>query len=332
VAAAWIGYSSVAIPHRLRLPPALHGKRRETRGRSGRLSHYVAGEGPPLLLIHSINAAGSAYEVRPIFERLAVRRRVYAVDLPGFGFSDRRPRRYDVALFVEALHDMLEVIEEEHGSTPVDALALSLSAEFLARAALERPRFRSLTLVAPTGLMPLDSRRVGPPGSNREIPGVAAIAGARPWSRALFDLLSSGPSIRFFLERTFGSSNIDEGLWHYDYLTSHQPDAQHAVYAFLCGRLFSRDMRRVYERLTLPIWVPHGVRGAFADVSGAHWTARRPNWRLRSFATGAMPHFEQPREFAQQLEAFLDECGAAMQASNGLARPLSVADAPGFSP
>jgi hypothetical protein len=43
------------------LPPALNAARRETYGRSGRLSFYVAGEGRPLLLVHSINAAGSAY-------------------------------------------------------------------------------------------------------------------------------------------------------------------------------------------------------------------------------------------------------------------------------
>ena len=43
---------------------------RSTAGRAG-LSYYVAGAGAPMLLVHSINAAGSAYEVKPIFERLA---------------------------------------------------------------------------------------------------------------------------------------------------------------------------------------------------------------------------------------------------------------------
>ena len=42
------------------LPPALDGERFEFDGLSG----YVAGEGPPLLLVHSVNAAASAAEVR----------------------------------------------------------------------------------------------------------------------------------------------------------------------------------------------------------------------------------------------------------------------------
>src|SRR3712207_5691746 len=92
------------------LTPAGSGERREVTGRAGRLSYYVAGEGPPLLLIHSINAAGSAYEVRPIFEPMRQRHRVFAVDLPGFGFSDRRERNYSVRLYADAVHDMLDAI------------------------------------------------------------------------------------------------------------------------------------------------------------------------------------------------------------------------------
>ena len=79
------------------LTPALSGERRETHRRAGRLSYYVAGEGAPLLLIHSVNAAASAYEMRPIHERMKATRRVYTVDLPGYGFSDRSERTYDIA-------------------------------------------------------------------------------------------------------------------------------------------------------------------------------------------------------------------------------------------
>jgi hypothetical protein len=61
-------------------------------------------------------------------------RRVYAPDLPGYGFPDRSPRRYDIALFCDAIRDMLAVIAADRGKQRVDALALSLSAEFLSRA------------------------------------------------------------------------------------------------------------------------------------------------------------------------------------------------------
>lgn len=286
------------------LPPAVPGEWRRIDGRAGRLGFYVAGKGPPLLLIHSINAAGSAYEVRPIFERATARRRVFAVDLPGFGTSDRSDRNYDVALYVAAVHDMVDVIGRESGE-PLDALAISLSSEFLARAAVEAPgRFRKLAFVTPTGFGKAYHLLRKPAGSTREIPGLYRFVRFPLWSQGLYDLLVSRRSIRYFLKRTFGSDEIDEGLLEYDYLTTHQPGAKNAPLAFVSGRLFSADIREVYDRLELPIWVPHATRGDFRDFSDAGWAQAKPNWTFEPFPTGALPHFEQPEAFMASFERF----------------------------
>ncbi len=314
-AAGWIGYSALFISHRVPLPSAVSGERHEVSARAGRLSYYVAGSGAPLLLIHSINAAGSAYEVRPLFEQLRGSRRVYAVDLPGFGFSDRSPRDYRVRLYVDAIHDMLDVIAAENDG-PVDALALSLSSEFLARAAVERPdRLRSLTLVTPTGFSRGSDQLRGPDGASREIPALHGLFNFPLWSQAFYDLLVSRPSIRYFLRRTYGSESIDEDLAEYDYLTAHQPGARHAPYAFVSGKLFSRDIRSVYERLGLPVWVPHGTRGDFRDFSEAGWTRARGNWTVQAFDTGALVHFEQPDAFLADYAAFLERTAAGAAAN-----------------
>ncbi len=298
----------VPLAPRRDLPHAVTGERHEIDGRAGRLSYYVAGSGPALLLVHSVNAAASAFEVGPIFERQRTVRRVYAPDLPGFGYSDRSPRRYDPRLFTDAIHDMLDEIALHAGPAPVDALAVSLAAEFLARAAIERPeRVRRLVLVTPTGFSRgADSLR-GPPGGSREVPGLHAVVSFPLWGRALFDLLVSRPSIRFFLRKTFGRDDIDPAMIDYAHATAHQPGAANAPFAFLAGRLFSRDIRDVYEALRQPVWLAHGTKGDFSDFSEAGWAMARPNWRVESFATGALPHFEQPDLFAAKLEAFLAE-------------------------
>ncbi len=304
--AAGIGCSAVGVRQPPPLPAAVSGERRETDQRAGRLSYYVDGAGPPLLLIHSINAAGSAYEVRPIFEHERARRRVFAVDLPGFGFSDRSPRRYEPRLYVDAIQDMLDVIAADCGPEPVDALALSLSSEFLARAAVERPeRFRTLALVTPTGFDQASVRRQGRPGETREVPGLYAFFTFPLWSQGFYDLLVSRPSIRFFLKKTWGSKEIDEGLASYDYLTTHQPGARNAPYAFVSGRLFSTDIRQVYQELRMPVWLAYGTRGDFGDFSGAGWTAGRANWTVEAYETGALPFFEQPDAFLRSYDRFL---------------------------
>jgi pimeloyl-ACP methyl ester carboxylesterase len=296
------------------LPVALSGGRREQDGRAGPLSYYVAGFGAPVLLVHSINAAASAYEVGPIFEHLRHKHSVYAVDLPGFGFSDRSDRRYDVSLFVSAVDDMLDVIERDVGATPVDALAISLGAEFLARAAVSSPhRFRSLALVTPTGFNSGADRLRDAPGSTREVPGLHAVLSAPLLAPILYRLLVTRPSIRYFLKQAFGSDDVDQGLLRYCYLTSHQPGARHAPLAFLAGRLFSGDIRDIYERLDRPVWLPHASRGSFKDFTGADWAKRRTNWTVQPFNTGALPHFEQAAAFNEQYERFLQPPHVARQ-------------------
>jgi pimeloyl-ACP methyl ester carboxylesterase len=288
------------------LPPAVDAERRELTGRSGRLSCYVAGEGPPVLLLHSVNAAASVFEVRPAFEHVRRSHRVYAPDLPGYGFSDRSARRYDIALFCDAVRDVLDAIEADAGARPVDALALSLSAEFLARVAAAEPaRFRSLTLVTPTGFRRGSSRLRSAAGASREVPGLYPALTFPLWRGALFGALASRASIRYFLQRTYGSKSVDEGLVEYAWRTSRQPGAERAPYAFLSGRLFSADVRELYERLALPVWLAHGTRGDFRDFSEADWLSGRPNWRVQSFDTGALVYFEQPRQFFAGWDAFL---------------------------
>lgn len=309
-AAGWIAYSSRLISHQLSLPAALPGERREVDKRAGKISYYVAGQGSPLLLIHSINAAASAYEVAPIFERELSAYRVYAPDLPGFGFSDRSARSYNPRLYVDAVHDMLDVIAMDCDARPIDTLALSLASEFLTRAATERPeRFRSLALVTPTGFSRDSAKLREPAGSTREIPGLYGFVTFPLWSQAFYDLLVHRPSIRYFLRRTWGSKQIDEGLARYDYLTAHQPGAKNAPYAFVSGRLFSKDIRDVYERLKQPVWMPHGTRGDFGDFSEAGWAESRSNWTVQAFDTGALPYFERPDEFLSAYEHFLRIAG-----------------------
>ena len=296
------------------LPPALSGERRELDGRAGRLGYDVAGDGPPMLLIHSINAAGSAYEVKPIFEHAKAHHRVWACDLPGFGTSDRSERSYEPALFVAAVDDLLDAIAAEAGTEPVDTLAISLGSEFLARAVVERPeRARTMALVTPTGFSRTYAGLHGAPGSTREVPGLYGFFTFPLWSQGFFDLLTSRRSIRYFLQRTYGSKNIDEGMLDYDYLTTHQPGAKNAPYAFVSGRLFSKDIQDVIRRLTLPVWVPHATRGDFKDFSANDWALARQNWRFQPYPTGALPHFEKPQAFLADYDRFLAE--AAQTAS-----------------
>ncbi len=304
-AAGGIAYSNFVVPTQLPLPNAVSGERRQFGGRAGQLSYYIAGEGAPMLLIHSINAAASSYEVRPLFEHYIQSRRVYALDLPGFGFSQRGDRDYTPRMYTNAVLDMVERIRAENPGKQVDALALSLSCEFLVRAASERPdHFRTLGLISPTGFA-AGQRRYGEPGSTLGNPQLARLFKLPLWGRPLYDGLNSRAGERYFLERTFGSKNIDPGLLEYEYLTAHQPGAEFAPLTFISGTLFSADLDAVYDRLEMPVWMCHGVRGDFSGYQGVDKVLNRPNWTVVTFQSGALPQFELLDDMTAAYDAFL---------------------------
>lgn len=305
------------------LPDPLKGRRTDINSNSGRIAIYssscAAPAAPPLLLIHSINATPSAYEVKPLFDHYAGKRPVYALDLPGFGQSERSDRDYSVKMMTDAIHAAIDEIRRDHDG-PVDALALSLSCEFLARAALERPtRFRTLAFVSPTGFE--RTARDSASGGNRGMPWLRSVLDVPLWSRGFFDLLTSRSSIRFFLKKTFGSSTIDEGLWDYAYLTTHQPGARHAPYDFVAGYLFSKDALRLYEELPHPVWMAHGVRGDFVDFRHKVRVEGRPNWHIEVFQSGAFPHFEMLEAFTRAYDGFLKANGDTAGQAGDLSGP-----------
>ncbi|WP_158273208.1 alpha/beta fold hydrolase [Limnohabitans sp. WS1] len=288
------------------LPPALPAELHHLRGASGRLAVYAGGLGPPVLLVHSVNALASAAEIRPLFEALRQDHSVYALDLPGYGLSDRLPRAYSVADMCAAILLVAQWVAKRHPGQPLQAVGVSLSCEFVARVAQQSPDLlAALTLVSPTGFRGGKSLRK-PEGSTFFMAGFDQFL-RRPgpgWGRFLFRQLSRPSVVRYFLRRTWGGQQIDETLWAYAVRTAHVPNAEQAPLSFLSGGLFSADMHNVYESLRLPVWVVHGTRGDFTDYRALDLVRHRPNWQVTVMQAGAMPYFEDIETFMAGFRAF----------------------------
>ena len=292
------------------LPPALQATQRVIDTVVGRINLYTSTPQdpapglPPLLLIHSINAAASAAEVRPLFEHYQRERVVVAMELPGYGFSERGERMYTPRLMTDAIHAVLDFLSREHGPVPIDVLALSLSSEFAARAATEAPqRIARLALVSPTGLSRLKSRR-GPPGSNSYMPRLHTALLWPRWSQGLFDTLTSPAVIRYFLRKTWGSPHIDPQLWPYCVRTAREEGARFAPLCFLSLVLFSRDIHTVYEALQCPVWISMATRGDFTDYRGLALITTAGTWHTHRVPGGALPYFEDLPDFVARLTPF----------------------------
>jgi pimeloyl-ACP methyl ester carboxylesterase len=305
-AASWITYSALAIDHAMPLPRAIDAEQRTFSDPSGaRLNAYVdrSAHGRPLVLIHSVNAAASAYELRPLFEHYRPRRPVWALDLPGFGFSERADRVYSPQLYESAI---LELLARQVGE-PADVVALSLGSEFAARATQARPELvRSLALISPTGFAARKAGRASQwAGQAGAGDGVYQALSFPLWSQALYDLIATQRSIRYFLQQSFVGP-VDNRMAEYAYLTAHQSGARYAPLYFLSGQLFTPEVRqRVYARLSMPALVIYDQDAYTQFDALPAFLDEHPNWRgARITPTRGLPQFEKLPETTQALDAF----------------------------
>ena len=291
------------------LPPPVRGERFDVPTTHGHVACWAAEpEGAdaalPILLVHSVNAAGSAYEMGPLFDHFASSRAVVAMELPGFGHSTMPAMRYSVRQMTDAVAAVAEAVRNRYSASMVDAIGLSLGCEFLARAATEQPAmFGLLGLISPTGFDGT-TPRLGPAQAHRGNETIYRLVAGKPWSGVLYGLLTSRPSLRFFLRKTFGADSVSADFVEYDYALSQQPGAMHAPLTFLSGFLFSQDVFALYESLTQPVWLVHGTRGDFVDYRLTARVLERSQWTVQVLDGGALPHFEQLEQVAASWRDF----------------------------
>lgn len=110
------------------------------------MSTMEAGQGPPVLAVHGLGGTKGSF--LPTLAALADRFRVIAMDLPGFGDSDKPVGApYDARFFAGAVVDLLDALELER----VHVIGNSLGGRVALEVGLRHPgRIQRLALLAPS--------------------------------------------------------------------------------------------------------------------------------------------------------------------------------------
>ncbi|MFN2432402.1 MAG: alpha/beta fold hydrolase [Gemmatimonadota bacterium] len=302
------GAAAVGIPAALnariasstsRLESRLPAERRYYPWDQGYVFYAVRGEGPPLVLVHGVYPGASSHEWRDVLESLSASHRVYALDLLGFGLSDRPRITYDPPLYESLLGDFLQDVVE----APAALCASSLSAAFAAHAAFQRGRAVSrLALVSPTGIYDWD-----------EPPGVANFLVHRALCLPVlglsgyYALTSRAGLARYLRERLYHdpATLTDERLeTHYE--VAHQAGASFAPAAFLAG-LLNEPLDGILGELSQPVLLVWGRHSRMAPLGNAGgFLALNPASDLEILeSSGALPQVEEPARFSELLLAWL---------------------------
>lgn len=258
---------------------------------------YRDGRGKPVLLIHSINAAASAFEMRAPFAGLRDRFAVHALDLLGYGNSDRPARPYGGNDYASLIGDYLGTLGE-----PAAVVASSLGAAYAVAAADRWPdRVSSLVLVCPVGIGQL-ARPAGPVGRSiyRLFRG--------PVGRVLYRLLTTKASMAAFLKQQayHDPACITPETLEGFYRTCRRPGAHWAPICFLT-MLLNCDIRDSFARLRMPVLTVWGRQGTTTPPSRSQ-EFRAANPRIGvEVVDGAslLVQDERPQQFNAIVRGFL---------------------------
>jgi pimeloyl-ACP methyl ester carboxylesterase len=305
--AAWILYSRRYIDHHAKVQGVLDAEQAFFEApTAGKLRFFAdkRSSGRPLVILHGIHAAAGAHDIAPIFNAFRSQRPVYALDLPGFGGSERSDRPYRPSMYQAAL---TEFIRGQLGE-PADVVAQGLSAEFGALAAQANPEWiRSLVMISPTGFeMPRVGNLSEKIGKTNLTDFLYALMAVPLWSLPLFDILSSRPRLSLYYRKRF-EADVPEELVSIAYASAHQAGAHFAPIVFASGRLSVHDVReKVYDTLTQPVLVVYDSEPDRSFDMLLSTTRAHPNWSVKRIRQSrGMPHFDRPGEFFHVLEDFL---------------------------
>lgn len=287
--------ASVALPYAVSAP------RHELPEQDGLVARYYAaqnGRGRPLVLVHGVHAVASARDMAPLFDTFRGERPVYALDLPGFGVSDRGPAAVRPEVMERAITSMLRRVYVPGGA---DVVALSLGAEYAARVAVEYPELvHALALLAPTGF----KRRAEMSRFERRARSGSARVGrpAGGLASLFYRLLTSRPSLRYALQKSF-HGRVDPRMYAYALATRSAPGAEHAPLAFVRGELFpAGDPLGTYGRVAAPTLVLYGSDGFTSFGSLRTFVRWNPQYHAEFVpGTGSLPHYEAPHAVAERL-------------------------------
>jgi pimeloyl-ACP methyl ester carboxylesterase len=293
VVGAMEGYNLVARRRSAALESPVVGRQETYLWKWGRIAYYVEGDGPATVLVHGIHAAASTYEMRELFGPLTGAGTVYALDLLGFGHSDRPGLQYTAALYLDLLTDFLRDVVQR----PCHVVASSLSGAYAVEVARRLPeQVVRLTLLCPAGVETLAQ----PPTATGH--ALNLLFRAPVTGEFLFNLLASGPSLRYYLARqAYADPSLvtDEVVASY-YATSHRPNARYAPAAFLGGYL-NWDAREAWRSLAQPVLLIWGSEARLTPVAeGQAFVALNPRARLEVLDRAKLlPHVERPDRVVQ---------------------------------
>ena len=265
----------------------------------GKVNYTVHGEGKPVLLVHDTFKGGGSWEWDKNIDFLAENYKVYALDLPGYGLSQKPWTVYTAYDYTRLIKDFCrDVIKEK-----AYGIASGNSAAFLIQAAfLNKDIFEKLIVISPTGVS-----EKGIMNEKRRRLFSSSVVGTSMYTMAV-----SKDSLRDFLETEvfFNKKNVTKevvGTCHF-YAHAEGERGKHAYASHVSG-YFKTGILNSFRQLQIPVLTVWGERNRFNPVKNMNiLEALCPERMFAVFEeTRMLPHYENAHGFNRIAKEFLEE-------------------------
>jgi pimeloyl-ACP methyl ester carboxylesterase len=269
---------------------------------------HHAGQGPPMVLVHGLG--GSHLNWAAVAPFLAVKRPVFALDLPGFGRTPLAGRSTRVDDNARLIARFLASIADE----PATLVGNSMGGMLSIRVGARWPdRVRALVLVNsahPPSLRVRPDLEIAAIFSLYMIPVVGGSV-----ARARASRMSAEALVRFTLRLCCAEpEKVDPALVAAHIRLEEERRAMgwsHSAFnaaarSLMYALAIPRRLAKLSDAVRAPTLVVHGARDRLVPLGAARVAARRHSWDIRVIEdVGHVPQLEAPEEFVRIVDEWL---------------------------
>jgi pimeloyl-ACP methyl ester carboxylesterase len=266
----------------------------------GQVVYHESGQGGPLVFVHGVYVGASSYEWSKVYPHFAGTHQVLAVDLLGFGESERPDVPLSAADHVQAL---VEFIRAKSGGERASIVASGLGAGFATILAAQHPDLVQRLIL----LMPIGRIEFG----RRQLPKRYGLFARIPFANRTFyrRYLSTRIQIRTWL-KNFGFGDFEKITEEtVEVLTNcaQQFGAERAIFQWMTRR-FDLDLEKRMAELSQPVTLIWGEKAVNPPLESGY--RLQPVAKQCSLVVlpnlGLLAPLESPMQVAEALTKELD--------------------------
>ena len=268
--------------------------------RFGKIRYIKKGSGIPLLLIHDLTVGSSVYEFNKIIDTLSEKHEVYAIDLLGYGLSDKPNMTYTNYLYVQLIIDFVKNVIGKK----TDILSTGEASQIAVMACHNDPEiFNKLVFINPQSLY--ETNQI----PSKQTKALKLLLDTPILGTFIYNLLTNRSSIEKAFKESYlyNPMNMEEKDI-FSYLeAAHLPDhSSKYVFASYIGKYINTNIIHAVKEINHSIYIIAGEeeKDIYTTIENYSYYNSAIESALIPY-TRHLPHLEMPEKVIDYIEMFL---------------------------